>query len=478
MKQTEFTQSSDASTTAPDSLHPWDQPVPGANLEPDHLPDQVPVAAKAKPQQSVLPLLVAGAGLSVVVFFTSLFVLTRPCAVGSCNVIPEAQQLSKRSAKILQNPQSGKEVLEAQQQLNQAIEMLESVPLWSSSHGKAQELLKTYQGQSEQVNDMVRALKTGARASYRSENPPHPASQWLEVQSLWQEAITQLENLPTYSNLQSLAQQKTKLYKANLVETNQRLIKERQAQGNLQAAKDAALIAEARQGVAQSFEHWQLVYSTWQTALKRLKEIPQGTTAYDEARPLLALYLPKMASARDRKTQEQISANAYKQGLRFAQLAKESQANNQWSMALSHWRNAVTYMNQVPSDTFYSRKAQSLVASYKGGLKQAQEQLQTLAKLQQARSDLKQTCSGKPQVCSYTINNDVIQVRLTPTYTRMVKQTSLSANSRGDSSVQAGLVNHILTLGEALEAISNNARIRLEVYASDGSLVQTHMPKT
>jgi hypothetical protein len=163
------------------------------------------------------------------------------------------------------------------------------------------------------------------------------------------------------------------------------LVKERQAQGYINAAKEAALIAEARQGVAQSLPHWQLVYATWQTALNRLKQIPQGTTAYEEAQQLSAFYLPKMASARDRKTQEQFAANAYNQGLRLAQLAKNSQANNQWSVALTHWRNALSYINQVPRDTFYYGKAQSLVAPYTAALKQAQGQLQLAVKLQQAR---------------------------------------------------------------------------------------------
>jgi hypothetical protein len=58
----------------------------------------------------------------------------------------------------------------------------------------------------------------------------------------------------------------------------------------------------------------------------------------------------------------------------------------------------------------------------------------------------------------------------------MVKQVALNAKLRGDSNAQAGVVNHILTLGEALEAISDNARIRVEVYAPDGSLIETHTP--
>lgn len=499
--ETDFTHSPNASGVSEDAPHPWDQPIPepdsntaskkeaqqsaqesvneaGVTPEapPDELPPETPVPTKTKSKRSLLPLIGTGAGLSLIVFFSTLYALTRPCVVGVCKAIPEAQKLSQKSTKTLQKPQSGKAVLEAQQQLTDAIGILESIPLWSKEHDKAQELIKTYQSQAERVDEMVTALKTAVRASYKSENPPHPASTWIEVQNLWREAIAQLEELPTSSNLQPLAQQKIKDYKRNLAQTNQRLIKERQAQGYIQSAKDAALIAQARQGVAQSLPHWQLVYVTWQTALNRLKQIPQGTTAYKEAQELSALYLPKIAIVRDRKTQEQIAANAYNQGLRLAQLAKNSQDNNQWSVALIHWRNALTYINQVPSDTFYYTKAQSLVAPYTAALKQTQGQLQLAVKFQQARSDMNQTCYAKTPICNYTIDRNVITVRLTPTYLQMVKQVALNAKVKGDSNAQAGVVNHILTLGNALEAISDNAQIRVEVYAPDGSLIETHTP--
>jgi hypothetical protein len=475
-EKAESTQNRNASATSEASPHPWDQPIPGgASSEPEAPLSETP-AVKAKSKQSVLPLAVAGAGLSLIVFSSTLYFLSRPCVMGKCEAISEAQELSQKSAETLQNPESGKAVLEAQEQLMDAIRMLESIPPWSSYHAKAQVGLKAYQAQAETVDEMVAALKTAARASYKSQDPPHPASTWIEIQGMWREAIAKLEQLSTKSNLQPLAKQKIKDYEANLAETKQRLVKERQAQGRLKEAKDAALIAEARQGVAQSLPHWQLVYATWLTALNRLKQIPQGTTAYEEAKQLSAFYQPKIASARDRKNQEQFATNAYNQGLRLAQRATNSQAINQWSVALTQWRNALTYINQVPYNTFYYGKAQALVAPYTAAVKQAQGQLQLALKLQQARSDLNQTCSGKTKVCNYVISSNAIRVQLTPTYMQMVRKTEITAKARGDSNTQKAIVNHILTLGEALEAISDNARLPLEVYTPEGNLIQQHKP--
>lgn len=477
-EETEPTQNPNSQETASTLPHPWDQPIQEDVPLSEPPEEETPTAQKSASKQSLLPLIAAGTGLSVLIFFSTLYALSRPCVIGSCQVIPEAQALNQKSTNTLQKPQSGKDVLEAQQQLTEAIHLLEAIPMWSSQHDQAQQLIKSYQAQAERVDKMVTALKTAARASYKSENPPHAPSHWMEVQTMWRDAIAQLEQLPKDSNLQPLAQEKITAYKTNLAQTSQRLLKERQAQGYLQNAKDAALIAEARQGVAQSLEHWQLVYTTWQTALNRLKQIPQGTTAYKEAQQLTAQYLPKMASARDRKTREQIASNAYNQGLRLAQQAKESQVSYQWSVALTQWRNALTFVNQVPSDTFYYGKAQALVGAYTKSLKQAQEQLQLAMKVQQARRDLNQTCYGKTKVCIYTIENNVIKIRLTPAYLQLVRETAITARTKGDANVQTGVVNHILTLGEALEAISDNSRIPIEVYAPDGSLIQTHSPGT
>jgi hypothetical protein len=472
----DYSQHTQPSADGEDLPHPWDGPVSESESEVDELTQETSVPEKIQSKRTLIPLVATGAGLGVFAFALSLFVLSRPCVVGRCKAIPAAQQLSQRSLQTLQNPQSGKEVLEAQEQLNLAIRTLESVPYWSGRHDEAQALAKDYQVKSERVEDMVDALKTAARAGYKSQNPPHAPTKWIEIQSLWREAIAQLELLPPDSNLQPLAQQKIKDYKTKLAQTNQRLIKERQAQGRLQEAKDAALIAQARQGVAQSLQHWQLVYATWQVAMNRLKQIPQGTTAYEEAQQLRALYTPKMTSARDRKTQEQIAAKAYDRGVRLAQQAQSSQSENQWTTAVTNWRNAMTYLKQVPSDSFYYPKAQSLARSYQGAYKQAQGQLQLAIKMQQARSDLNQTCYGKTKVCIYSINNNLIKVRLTPLYLQMVRQTALAARNAGDGKAQAGVVNHILTLGQALEAISDNAQLPVQLYNPDGTLIETHSP--
>ena len=127
----EHNQSNEALATTSTLPHPWDQPSSESDSLQDEPPLKTPTSEKGKSKHSLLPLLVAGAGLSLVVFSSSLYILTRPCVIGQCKAIPEAQELSQRSAITLQKPQSGKEILEAQQQLKEAIQILESIPLCS-----------------------------------------------------------------------------------------------------------------------------------------------------------------------------------------------------------------------------------------------------------------------------------------------------------------------------------------------------------
>jgi hypothetical protein len=71
---------------------------------------------------------------------------------------------------------------------------------------------------------------------------------------MWREAIALLEPVPRNSTVYQLAQQKIKEYRANLAAINWRLNAERKALQDLDAAKEALKVAEARQGVAQSLQ--------------------------------------------------------------------------------------------------------------------------------------------------------------------------------------------------------------------------------
>ncbi|MFW6358247.1 MAG: hypothetical protein ACOC0N_03390 [Chroococcales cyanobacterium] len=433
---------------------------------------------KSAQPKSWLPLMVAGAGVSFVVLCTSLYVLTRPCVIGECQAIPEAKELAIDSEKILVEPKSGQEILQAQAQLKEAINQLGAIPWWSKYHQQAQPILEQYQTRAVSLEEVVSALKLAAKASYMSQNPPLTEAQWLEIQKLWRDSISRLEQLPSENEFYSFAQEKVRAYQTNLATINYRLNTEKQSQQSLAAAKEAAKLAEVRQSAAHSLQNWVLAYSTWETAIARLQEIPEGTTAYSEAQELLVVYKAKFAEVRDRKNQETFSNSVYNQGLSLAELAKKAESTNQWSQSVFHWQNALNYLQQVPRNTFRYPTAQGLINPYTDSLNQAEEQLRLELKRKQASNDLAQACLETTQVCSHTITDNTIQVRLTPGYMQEVRQTAIEAKVNGDTNTQTNLYNHLLTLDDALKTISNNSGLRLEVYTPEGSLIETHVPKS
>ncbi|MBD1861384.1 MULTISPECIES: hypothetical protein [Trichocoleus] len=437
----------------------------------------VPTHKPSKPDQRTrLPLLVAGAGVGLFALAGVIYALTRPCVIGGCPAIATAQQLSQESAKILRTTKSGQEVLTAQQKLETATQALAPIPAWSGHHGEAQTLLNTYQAQEQAIAQVVAAQNQAIAAAQKSQNPPHPLADWTEIQKLWRGAITQLEAVPKISTAYPVAQKKLKEYRANLVMTNKRAKLEQQANATLAKAKSTAQVAEARQGIAQSLASWQLADATWRMSTNTLRQVPRGTMAYQEAQQLLGEYQPKILAARDRKTKEQLSVNAYRQAVNLARQAQSFEQQNQWSQAVANWRDALAAAKQVPTDSLFYNQAQPLISSYGNSLTEAENKLSLANILEGARADLRRTCAGSPRVCDFAVSLALIKVQLNPDHVRKLVRTAITAEANGDIGTQVDVRDHIQTLEAALEAISENANIAIELYDENGSLLGRYVP--
>ena len=61
-------------------------------------------------------------------------------------------------------------------------------------------------------------------------------------------------------------------------------------------------------------------------------------------------------------------------------------------------------------------------------------------------------------------------------YTQTLSQTAMAASTQGDSNAKSGIINHVNTLGNALQTISENAKLPLEIYGADGKQIQNYRP--
>ncbi|MCW6038083.1 hypothetical protein K4A83_17650, partial [Spirulina subsalsa FACHB-351] len=429
-----------------------------------------------RPEKFWLSVVIAGAALSIVVFFGSLYVLSRPCVLRACETMDVAEELAGRALNTLEAPPSGQAILQAQQQLNQALDLLQSIPPWSGKHDQAQGLIAEYDTTSQRLAELVAALSLASQGANLSQNPPHPAARWESAQGNWREAIAQLGRLPANSPFYDFAQNKIQEYRQNLSVINRRLRLEQEAVESFAAAQEAAKIAEARQGIAQSLQDLQLASATWETAVQRLQAIQSGTTPYAEAQQQLSLYLPRLSAARERERNEVFATDAYNQAVRLAQLAQSAETRNQWSEAVSHWRSAVNYIEQVPNTSFNYAKAQPLMKSYADALTEAESRLRESLQVRQARANLERVCKSEDLICVYTVTDRLIRVRLTPTYIEEIQANARIAQQSNNFSAQVDLLDHIFTLEQTLERISSEAGIPLEIYTSENVLVKRFNP--
>lgn len=424
----------------------------------------------AEHRLNLKPLAIAlGAIVGLGAFAATVYALTRPCVVGGCQAITIAEGLQQQSNQQQADSQSEADIAKAKEPLATAIARLETIPTWSGSYDRAQSLKSTYQTQVNWLESMRAGLKQNEQANNITQKKPLNVAQWREAQKLWQLSLDNLQQVPADSSAYSLAQAKLKQSRNNLVTAKNQIDIAQKAENILAKAEEKARVAKALQGIAQTVPDWQKARLAWQGAIAELEKVETGTAARKSAEKALADANKQLKVTSDRQTQESISATNYNSSQKLAQNAQDFQIADQWSQAVNNWDRAIDAARQVPRNTFYYAKVQPLIGKYQEALTQARNQL-ALAnqRRDRARQDVQKLCSTKPPNCSFKLAEDTIKVTLSPAHTQAVKQASPNARKKGDYNAQA--------LGETLNAISNDSRLRLELYGDDDKIIQVHNP--
>ncbi|MGB3510278.1 MAG: hypothetical protein WBA93_13795 [Microcoleaceae cyanobacterium] len=418
------------------------------------------------------------ASLSLAILLGCFYAITRPCVIGKCMIIPTARELNEQSLTKIKNVKNSLAPKEAQEKLEAASADLEKIPFWSIRYFEAQHLNSNYQTDIQHLETIRKALAKGQQAAQNSKGLPLPAGDWVEIQSLWQEAIALLETVPEDSNSYPFAKNKLQQYRKYLVAIKGRLTTEEEATQKLIAAKKLAQLAETREIIAQFAESWENVYANWEDAWEKVASIPPQTSAYLEAKNLIPQYEQKMRVAEERIILEQIGEEAYNRAITDAKQAEVFENRDNWKEAAEYWQRAVKSAEEVPTNSAYAAKAKPLIKSYDTALKAAESNQNLLSTLTKARQDLSKTCKGNPKICEYSVTYDLITVRLTDDYLDKIKKTAKEVKGNKDDKSRTQLEKHLKTLQVALEAISNNAKIPLEVYNPEGLKIAAHVPNS
>jgi hypothetical protein len=405
---------------------------------------------------------------------------TRPCVLQSvCPELNTANQSIQSSIAVVNNPGvTGKEILNAQQQLHHSVDNLKSIPAWSGSHGNAQQSIQTTEPQVADLDNTVTAMNKAFKAATIVKSPPIPLAKWEESRQMWTESIATLGKIPTTSKVYPLAQQKLTDYQGKLADIQRRIGVETTAEEKLKSAVEGVKSATQSQTGAKSLTEWRGVKTQWDKVSNDLSSIPSTTTVYAQAQAILKSSQPQITSVQEKVQAEDNATANYNKAVKLAQSAKLAQKNDRFTEAVTQWNQSVVAIQSIPETSAVYAQAKPLVFEYTKSFQQAEEQLKTSQKIALATKDLQQTCAGNPQICSYTVTSKGIVVRLMPLYTQTVMQTAQAASLQGDSNAKMGLIEHVHTLGNALQTISDNVKLPIEVYGADGKQIQNYRPQS
>jgi hypothetical protein len=414
----------------------------------------------------------------VIVLGSGLFAyaLSRPCVVGSCERLDNAEAFYGNTQAQLEGSPDGEALRTAQTDLQAAIDLLSPIPQWAPYYTPAQANLQQYRREVAALNALIQAKDTALQAANLSQNPPHPVQRWVDVQLLWQQSVDLLEMIPAESPAFAYAQQKLEEYGANYKAIGRRIVAEEEAEANFSTAMQTAQLAQQRMDTAESLAGWQLTAKEWQAAIKGLSLIPQGTSAYGEAQTYLRDYRQQLDRTTAQATLEENSTRFYQQAVQAAREAKAFEARNQWTLAVMEWQRAVARTQQIAPDSILGSEASPLLETYQLALTNAQSRLRTAVALQNLTQTVGSLCAGSATPCGVTEDPSQIQVTLSSQYAEPLRQAITPPAADGTFAFTNELSTSVQALIEQIIAISHQVDRQVAIYDAQGSFIARYRP--
>ena len=416
-------------------------------------------------------MVIAIIGVIISATFGGAYVATRPCLITKCNQLKTAQYLNNSYGELVSEIKSEQDLARLQRKIDLAKTNLSQISGISPYSQESQRLSVSLSDKSAKIQQVSTAFQAARIAQQKGITPARNLRQLQDRQRLWRQAILPLESISSNNEIYQLAQKKLKNYRANLQAVNAQLLREDRWSKKITSAKAVSIVAERRQGTAKTLQDWLKVESTWQVAVSALEPIPVKSSAYSDAQKLISEYKPRLLAARNRRTKELMAQETYQKALNAVSLATRYQRKNQWLGAVEQWQIVLNSAKQVANNSLYSVKAEKLIVPASNSLGKAREKLAVYNRMQKTRSDLERTCSSEIRVCTYIIGNEGITVRISPDYEQSLQNSLLEASTQGDTSIIDGVNNHLQTLQQALEAISDNADVPLIVYDAQAYII-------
>jgi hypothetical protein len=143
---------------------------------------------------------------------------------------------------------------------------------------------------SEQTNTLIEAAKLFAlQAAQASQNPPHTADEWGQIESLWLQAIERLQKIQLQDPNYLEAQKLLVTYQTNLGIVRTRAKAETTSAETLKQANQ-----QIQNLIANPPSNPQQLKGEIQAIINQLENVESGTTAYTQAQQLLVFARKKI----------------------------------------------------------------------------------------------------------------------------------------------------------------------------------------
>lgn len=204
-----------------------------------------------------------------------------------------AEQTAKQAARAAVRSVTQVVSTGASRNVNTAQPSSNSAPAFSSESTGAQ---------TQRSKDPIQSAKAyGWQAALASQNAPHPPEKWADISRLWQTALSSLKELEPEHPRYAEAQQIKAVYQQNLVAIRERYQREQSAAQRLQSLQ--ASLRELNNSLTPN----PVKYGRMEAIVSKLRTIPEGTEAHQQAQSLIADTADKMnaiAVAPEQSTQQ------------------------------------------------------------------------------------------------------------------------------------------------------------------------------
>jgi len=409
-------------------------------------------------------------------FGAAAYAITRPCVVGGCVRLEQAEALEAEARQRLRNEPSTTNLERSWQQMALARDLLVPIPAWSRHRSQANEQLGSLTTDQDDLREMIAALSIGWEAAQLSQDPPHPLERWQQLEELWAQAIAQLEQIPESNVAYPVALVKLGEYRDHLDAVRRRTVLEQRAEENVAAARLAAQVAGDRQTSATSLDEWQQAHASWQLAIESLMRVPGGTTGSEAATTLLEDYTPQRDLAQRQQEREQTGALRFRLATEAADRARVAVNEQRWPEAIVFWQQAIANLREVPTQSTAAENARAALASHTRSLAQTMAKQDMAQLLAQTSKNLEEFCTSTTPICTYTVSESRLVVRLRADYLATVRQLDQQAAVGKSVETRVRLEQHLQSTIEALKAISESAGIAIDVVDPEGKRLAQYTP--